>query len=174
MIFCHRGRQGLNEVRALRLIGRKTVIPNCHDQNACPKVTKNLSGFDSRYCIQVVADIDANGSDRSSIAQANSDGVAVEGSEVVKSDGGEDVAPIIKRHQPEAFFDRIQGEAQLGVQDEQLVAAVRHRDFGASRRIVGIAARDQGTLWARAVKGEAARVLPPPGENSWLSGTTLP
>ena len=65
---------------------------------------------------------------------------------------------------PRPFFDEVERKAQLGVQDEQFVAAGRNRDLGTRRRIGRIAASRNHALRARPVQRESAQRAAAAGE----------
>src|SRR5215475_13678020 len=83
----------------------------------------------------------------------------------------EDVAAIVERceaevcevHEQEFPFDR-QRNAQLGVQDKELIAPYRHIDLAARRRIRRIVADGNRLLWSRAVQRESAKRAAAPRE----------
>ncbi len=47
---------------------------------------------------------------------------------------GKHVAAVVERHDAQPLLDHVERETQLGIDDQQLVAALRHRDLGAGRR----------------------------------------
>ena len=85
-----------------------------------------------------MADVDANGANRSGIAKSDAHRIAVERSEIVKADGGKYVSAIVKSNDAQSLLDQIERIAQLGIQDQQLVAAVGNGDLGARGRVAGL------------------------------------
>ncbi len=70
-----------------------------------PQCDEELSGFDARYGIEVVTDVDADRADRSLVAQSEPDGVGVIGSEVMEADVLEDVAAIVEGGETEVLVN---------------------------------------------------------------------
>ncbi len=61
--------------------------------------------FDAVDGIQVVTEVDADGTNGSGVAQTDAHVVAVEVRKVMEADAGEDVASVVEGHDAEAFFD---------------------------------------------------------------------
>ena len=89
-----------------------------------------LRRFHAGNGIEIMSEIDANGADRSGIAQANANVVGIERSEVVKADGGKYIAAVIEGNDAKTFLDR-QRDARFGVDDELLIATAGNVDLRA-------------------------------------------
>jgi|SRR5678816_2744021 len=98
------------------------------DPSKClTKRNKDLCSLDSGDGVQVVSDINANGSNRSGVPHAESYGIGVVRSEVAEPDVLKHVSSVIKGNYAEAFLEWNRN-AQLRIDNEQLASAGRHPD----------------------------------------------
>jgi hypothetical protein len=102
-----------------------------------PKCDEILRWINALYGIYIMAKIDADRTDRSRITQTNANGIGVVRHEVVEIDGAVNIAAVVKNNSSQMFADvERKRKANLGIQDEQLRSAHRHRDVHASRLIL--------------------------------------
>ena len=98
------------------------------DSSKClTKRNKDLCSLDSGDGVQVVSDINANGSNRSGVAHAESYSIGIVGSEVAEPDVPKHVSSVIKGSYAEAFLEW-NGYAELRIDNEQLASTRRHPD----------------------------------------------
>src|SRR5438270_6964095 len=125
-----------------------------------------LPCFDSRRSIQVVTEVHADWAYRSGVAESQSNGIGVL---TVKTDITKDVPAVIEGNYPESLLQRHRN-AELGVDQEQLIAANPDRDLRARARTVGIAASRNHALWARAIQRESAQSIAATAEELLAEG----
>src|SRR5690348_12212779 len=74
----------------------------------------------------------------------------------MESDGPEHIAAVVEGNYPESLLDR-QRNAELGIDEKQLVAADRDRDLHTGARIGRITARRHHSLRSSSVQGKPAQ-----------------
>src|SRR3954463_344257 len=89
-----------------------------------------LSSFDSRRRVQVVTHINTHRADRSGVPQSNPKCVRVL---PVEANRPEHISSVVEAHHSQSFLNR-HGNAELRIEDEQLIAPGGNGDWGAGTR----------------------------------------
>ena len=155
-----------NDIRFVGLVRREVLSLEAPWLECLSQSHEHLRSFDAGVRIQVVADVDANRANRGGIAESDAHGVTVERSEIVEADGGKYISAIVKSNNAQPFLDEIERKTHLGIQDQQLVAAVGNGDLGARRRVGRIAASRNHALRAGSVKRKSAQRAAAAGEET--------
>src|SRR5215471_6431130 len=103
-----------------------------------------------------MADIHPDWTQGSAVAQAAAHAVGVLVGKMSEADAAEDVSAVVKDGPAQLAHD-LEGKAQLGVQDQQLMATRRDANQCARRRIAGVAADRHRPLRSGAVERESTQ-----------------
>src|SRR2546430_2301590 len=116
---------------------------------------EELRGTNTGHRIQVSANIKSHRPHRRVVAQAKPYGVGIVVYKTSEIDRAINVSSVIKQHATEIALDG-QREPQLGVDNEELVAAYWHAYVGTGAGVVRIAAYGDVALGSGTIDGETA------------------
>src|SRR5581483_8027193 len=113
--------------------------------------------------IQIASDIEADGPNRSGVAQANSYRVGVIVDEAAEVDRAIDVSPVVEDDPAQRLVD-VQRETEFRVQDQELPPAHRHGHIHASRLSLQYIAEGHQALRTTFIDRKTAQRCPSPRE----------